>query len=190
MHYASFIKASALLHFIILVLGHPLRQEQKAQPAQLLRRASYSVVAVDGGSVATTSISSLIETTTCTTSQTRTIDKTKTISFTPTLPTISTVTRSTTLSKTLNGCDTSTVVTPSSRTSTPQSPVATTALQPYITIGITHGTFPVPVSQSFGEGARYSASRPWNSTLTSNYGPTGTSSSAGSIVTDSRGSVP
>lgn len=176
MYYASFVKALALLQFAILVLGHPLRQEQIVRPAQLLRRVSYSVVAVDGGAPAT-STSSPTKTVTHTASETKTIDKTKTIFSTPTLPTTITVAGPTTLSTTSNGCDTSTVVTPFLETSTPQS-----AFQTYTTTSIVHKTLAVPPTQSSGAGARYSASPPWNSTLTSNYGPTGTALPTGLVI--------
>lgn len=180
MHYVTFIKASALLQFIVLVLGHPLRQEQIAQPAHLLRRASYSVVAVDGGSAAT-STSSPMKTVTRTASETKTIDQTKTIYFTPTLSTTLTVTESRTLSVTSGGCDNSIVVAPSSKTIAPQSPATITTLVIDTTTSVKYGTPAMPATQSHGDSARYSASRPWNSTVTSNYGPTGTASPTGSI---------
>lgn len=219
MHRTLLIKTLALLQLILTVSGLPLQQNQPLQPNRVFRRASYSVVAVDGGSAtSTTAQSSPMKTLTLTTSETKILDHTRTLEAsltshaTKTSVTTATVTPSqsnhtvtitstitkdssatntvslltsiltvteTTTTTTARACETlaplpSIVNGNPAPPATPDVTATTTITQTSTVTSFLYGSPPIPTTYSNGGGARYSASQPWNNTLTFGHGPTGT----------------
>ncbi|KAL8869439.1 MAG: hypothetical protein Q9174_004272 [Haloplaca sp. 1 TL-2023] len=209
------VRALVFLEFASAISAAPLLRNSIEQPVHVRRRVPYSVVAVDGGSAATSTLPPASTTTvTLTVSATETVEQTTTLTVSPTCSLGTTSVSISTLTVTGTG-PTTTVWSTISEDSAPSTPAVSlistptaistiradttsepwTASSPAVsttldvfsstassaagistviqtsTVIAGYGIPPAPTTYNTGPSAAYSASRAWNTTMTTNYTP-------------------